>query len=47
MKKGFSTGFDVSDTMELAGILTERPSLAVAVVLKAIFAGLHKGIEDG
>ncbi len=47
MKKGFSAGFDVSDTMELAGILTERPSLAIAVVLKAMSAGLHRGIEDG
>lgn len=37
----------LKDALELAGILAERPPLAVSAVLKAITAGLYHGIEEG
>ncbi|MEA3224172.1 MAG: enoyl-CoA hydratase-related protein [Thermodesulfobacteriota bacterium] len=37
----------MNEAMELAGVLAERPPLAIAAVLKAISAGLDKGIDEG
>lgn len=37
----------MDDALELAGMLAERPPIAVSWVLKAISAGAYEGLEDG
>jgi enoyl-CoA hydratase/carnithine racemase len=37
----------MSDAIELAGRLAERPPIAVACVLRAIAAGIYEGIDQG
>ncbi len=37
----------MKDVMEMAEFLTTRPPLAVKAVLKAVNAGMEKGLEEG
>ncbi len=37
----------MDDALELAGLLAERPPVAVSCILKAISAGMYEGIDEG
>jgi len=37
----------MKDVLEMAGVLAERPPLAVRAVLKAVNTGIEKGFEEG
>jgi len=47
VNKTAAPGETLNEALALAAILTERPPLAVAAVLKAMTAGLDKGIDEG
>jgi enoyl-CoA hydratase/carnithine racemase len=45
--KVFASGEFMSEVFDLASILAKRPPIAVSSVLKAINAGLEKGLDEG
>ena len=47
INKTAAPGEALKEALELAAVLVERPPLAVTAVLKAMSAGLDKGIDEG